>query len=94
MVRKWGFVILALMALSLIAADDTHSQPKPVTDAIEQVSDPQDKMICKRFVETGSLVKGYRVCKTKREWVIARQEIRDAPPTAASCANLNPNTPC
>jgi hypothetical protein len=29
---------------------------------------PGDKMICKRFLRTGSLVDGYRTCKTKKEW--------------------------
>ena len=82
------------MVLSILAADDTPSRPKPVTDEIEKASDPQDKMVCKRFIETGSLIKGYRVCKTKREWVMARQEIRDAPPAPASCANVDPNSPC
>ena len=37
-------------------------------DAAEKPSDNGEKVICKRFVETGSLVRGYRTCKTKREW--------------------------
>ena len=29
---------------------------------------PQEKLICKRFGETGSLVKSRRECKTERDW--------------------------
>ncbi|WP_129586252.1 hypothetical protein [Sphingomonas montana] len=48
----------------------------PAKDAIERSSDPRDKMVCKRFLETGSLVKGQRVCKTKGDWERSRAEAR------------------
>ncbi len=51
----------------------------------ERAADPQDKVICKRFVETGSLVKGQRTCKTKREWERDRDNIRSGGPGINSC---------
>jgi hypothetical protein len=42
-------------------------------DKPEKAADKGDKMICKRFVETGSLVSTYRSCKTKRDW----ERVRD-----------------
>lgn len=31
------------------------------------------KMICKKFVDTGSLVKGRKICKTSSQWEKERQ---------------------
>ncbi len=42
-------------------------------------------MICKRFIETGSLVKGYRTCKGKREWERERDNIRSPRAASGSC---------
>ena len=42
-------------------------------------------MICKRFVDTGSLVRGTRVCKTKHEWELDRAQIRAKGPGIDSC---------
>lgn len=30
--------------------------------------DPLDKIVCRRILETGSLIKGQKVCNTRREW--------------------------
>lgn len=42
---------------------------------------PEEKLICERQVETGSRLKGKKVCKTKRQWEIdaaeARRAVRD-----------------
>jgi len=32
------------------------------------VPNPQDKIICKRFLETGSLVKATKICHKRSEW--------------------------
>ena len=45
-------------------------------DAGERAADARDKIVCKRFVETGSLVRGYRTCKTKWEWERERENLR------------------
>ena len=29
---------------------------------------PKDKVVCKKFVETGSLVRSRRECRTRRDW--------------------------
>jgi len=56
-------------------------------DAPEKASDSADKVVCKRFIETGSLVKGYRVCKTKAEWVRERENIRTRNGMSGSCSS-------
>ncbi len=38
---------------------------------------PLDKVVCRRILETGSLVKGKRVCLTRREWALASEKGSD-----------------
>jgi hypothetical protein len=79
-----------LLLLALFAADP---QTVASANAPERAADPRDKMICKKFLETGSLVKGYRVCKTKIEWEHDRDNIRAGFNSAASCRR-NDGGPC
>ena len=51
-------------------------------------------MICKRFVDTGSLVRGTRVCKTKHEWELDRAQIRAKGPGIDSCRSRANGTDC
>lgn len=68
--------MLIVIAFALAAVGQSGNKPVPAAGGIERAADAQDKQICKRFVETGSLVRGYRVCKTKREWERSRDDIR------------------
>ena len=56
-----------LFAAPALAADSNKSQ----------VTDPMDKVVCKRFTETGSLAKNYRTCKTRRQWQIERDAAQE-----------------
>ena len=56
----------ALLAVTALAAAGPASAGPPARSS--NAADPAEKMICKRFVRTGSLVDGYKTCKTKREW--------------------------
>jgi hypothetical protein len=60
--------LLLCVALPAVAATPTADQ----TVQGEKASDDKDKMVCKRFADTGSLVSSHRVCKPKREWERAR----------------------
>lgn len=79
MMGSFGIVL----ALAAAAA----SQGAPPKDAAERSADPLDKVICKRFTETGSLVKGKRVCKTKREWENERDAAVRSMTTGGACGN-------
>ncbi len=68
----------AVAGLLLIGSAAIAEQPKPVADAGEKAADPGDKIICKKFLETGSLVRGYKTCKTKREWEHDRDDLRQS----------------
>ena len=52
-------------------ADAAVSAP---TAAAPAPADPMEKVICRRFTETGSLAKTKRVCLTKREWALADEK--------------------
>lgn len=62
-------------------------------DAGEKTADPGSKMICKKFLETGSLVRGHRVCKTKADWQRDRDLIRQSTSTS-SCQNTGMGNSC
>jgi len=69
----------ALVAGAAVAAPANRSD-------IERSNDSPDKVICKRFVKTGSLVDSYRTCKTRAEWNRDRENVRQLS-TSESCAN-------
>lgn len=66
------FAVTGLCA-ALVAGTALASPPK--SDS-ERVADARDKVICKRFVRTGSLADSYRTCKTKSEWDRERDNVR------------------
>ena len=48
----------------------------PKQSNVERSAENLDKVICKQFAKTGSLVESYRTCKTKREWDRERDNVR------------------
>lgn len=77
---------IAALALLLATAPAPQAQPatKSGADAAERSADAGSKMVCKRFSETGSLVRTYKTCKTKAEWQRERDDIRSGS-TSNSC---------
>jgi predicted transglutaminase-like cysteine proteinase len=85
---------LAAAMLVLASATAVFAADPPKVDNTEKSADSGDKRICKRFLETGSLVKGYRTCKTKREWEREREAIRSVSSSVNSCANMGQSGSC
>jgi hypothetical protein len=77
-----------LLALSLPASAAPPSEDRP-----EKAADDGNKMICKRFTETGSLVSSHRTCKTKRDWERERSNMRSFN-VANSCATSGQGISC
>lgn len=73
-----------------LAAATAGAAAQPNVNADERAADAGDKMVCKKFLETGSLVRGQRVCKTKREWERARDQMRESRPQSG-CAGGDPS---
>ncbi len=81
--------VAALLLTSVTAAAAPPAKP----DEREKSADSADKMICKRFAETGSLIASKRVCKTKRDWERERDALR-ASSNINSCANQGSTGSC
>ena len=77
---------LAATTLLLITSANANAAPPQQRDEREKSADSADKVICKRFAETGSLVKSTRICKPKRDWERERDELRSAR-VLARCGN-------
>jgi hypothetical protein len=85
MMRHVAIIVLALTASATMA--------KAPREAGEKTADNGDKVVCKRFVKTGSLVDSYRTCKPKREWERDRENLR-ALSVSNSCRNVGNGGPC
>lgn len=59
---------MRLMPLLIIASLASAAAAELPRREVENSADPRDKVICKRYVETGSLVRSYRTCRTKADW--------------------------
>jgi hypothetical protein len=70
-------VVTFALAGLLAGATAAQSTPRQGVDAPETAAGNPDKIVCKRFVKVGSLVDGYRTCKTKKEWERERAEHQD-----------------
>ena len=67
------------VAASVLVATAVYIAPTPA-GAEEKASDPRDRIICRRFSKTGSLVASYRTCKTRWEWERERENLRQLNP--------------
>lgn len=86
MVRSF---VAAALAVQLIAGS-VAAEPQRES---EKAADPSSKVICKRFTETGSLVRSYKMCKTKLDWQRSRDDLRQSSATT-SCRNLGSGGSC
>ncbi|VWX46973.1 hypothetical protein [Novosphingobium sp. 9U] len=77
-----------LAAAAVLLASATTPAAPTKGDEPERSADNDDKKICKRFTETGSLVRGYRACKTKREWERERDTARAFGNGINSCRDM------
>ena len=66
------FAIFAV-ASALATANAAYASPPTSGPA---VAAPRDQIVCRRFVRTGSLVDGYRTCKTRAEWDREQENVR------------------
>ena len=85
--------VFALALVLPIAAPGAAAPQTGQKDVGEKAADPDSKTICKRFVRTGSLVDGYRVCKTKIEWQRERDLLRQQT-NGTACQNTGMGNTC
>jgi hypothetical protein len=73
-------------AAALLSAVTTVYAVPPASSGTAKSADARDQIVCRRFVRTGSLVDGYRTCKTRREWDRDAENLR---PTGAGTDSCN-----
>ena len=62
-------------AFALAAATAAQAAPPPAA-ASPNAAGSRDRIICRRYVRIGSLVDGYRTCKTRAEWDREQANVR------------------
>lgn len=72
MVKIMGALLVGALCVAPLSA-----KTKDDVFAPERVSDPDDKIICKRYTETGSLVRVRKVCGTKADWEKKREDLHN-----------------
>jgi hypothetical protein len=63
------------LAPFVLAATAAHALPSEGRASV-RAGDPRDRVTCRRFLRTGSLVDSYRTCKTNREWQREHENIQ------------------
>ena len=76
-------MLLELMSGMLLAAAPAESAA-PTTGAA-----PEEKKICRKQVETGSLIKGKKICYTARQWQKMADDSRDEMERRASSGSAS-----
>ena len=80
------FVLASALALFM---SGVQAQPAASTShAATHATEAREKVVCKRFSETGSLVRTYKTCKTNAEWQRERDNIRQNQGVSNSCRML------
>lgn len=64
-----GLLGCAMASTAVFAADPPATAAPAAAPATAAAAlDPEQKMICKRVKETGSLIKSTKTCHTKQQW--------------------------
>ena len=77
-----GLVTGLLLAAAPDAATTSETSPAPA----EQ---PAEKKICRREIETGSLIKGKKICYTAKQWQKLSDATRDEMESRSSSGSMS-----
>ena len=77
--------ILALISALATAGAAYVAHAQAAGGPVAKAQDPLNRITCRRFTRIGSLVDGYRVCKTNREWQREHDNVRQLS-TTDSCS--------
>jgi hypothetical protein len=70
--RRFATIVIAA---GLVAAMAANAAP-PTVGASTRAADPRDRIICRRYLRTGSLADTYRTCKSRGEWDREQENVR------------------
>jgi hypothetical protein len=89
MYRSVIFTVAALVS----AATAVYATP-PAAGTAEKTVNPRDRIVCRTFLDTGSLVRSTRTCKTRREWDAEAANLRSPTSASNSCRDAANGGPC
>lgn len=72
--RKRRYAIFPLIA-GLLVVTSAQAVPSSAGSAARAV-DPRERIICRRYLRTGSLADTYRTCKSRADWDREQENIR------------------
>ena len=75
--RASSLLLAGFLGFSLPAAAQTAPAADTASAAAAPAPATTEKLICRKQVETGSLVKGKRTCMTRSEWAKVADAARD-----------------
>lgn len=75
--RASHLLLAGILGLSLPAAAQTAAASDTAAAAAAPAPETTEKLICRKQVETGSLVKGKRTCMTRSEWAKVADAARE-----------------
>lgn len=79
--------------LAVLAAAQGVTAQAQSSGTPHRPTEPRDRITCRRFVRTGSLINGYRSCKSNREWAREHDNIR-LPAATSSCRSQGEGGSC
>ncbi|KQS03023.1 hypothetical protein ASG11_01060 [Sphingomonas sp. Leaf357] len=83
------------LAVAMAVSGPVGAQTEVVTRATAKVkTDDSSTMVCKREVDTGSLVAKRKICKTKADWDREMLRARDSMRPTQSCRGSQAGTFC
>lgn len=77
--------IVGIAFLAVAAPQAAQPANPTATKPVQVASRDSEKIVCKRFIETGSLVKGRRECKSEADWQRERDLARQRGDGVSSC---------
>ena len=57
-----------MMLLGIVTGMLLAAAPDAAANAAQPADKPEERKICRRDIETGSLIKGKKICMTAKQW--------------------------
>jgi hypothetical protein len=74
--RKFSVMISATMVAMALAATANAAEPAPPAATTAAPADDKMETVCRKHLETGSLVKARKTCHTRAQWAYLDDETR------------------
>ena len=84
---------VAIFTFAAFTAAASAAYAVPLDGGTSAKANQRDRVICRRFIRTGSLVDAYRTCKTRAEWDREHENVQHFS-VSDSCRYRGTGGPC